>query len=224
MALPTRAGDSVHALSGRCCGRACAGCPGSWLRGRLPTGRCPLAPRTRLPTSRQRLQTGPAALRQHLLGQHAKAAVACVANWASAELGVFFDRAQDHVAARNVADIVRLVDADSSTKEEVDDALFEDAGRDRLGTLAGSYGTSVLATAFFRIFTVIVALELLLLSVGDFRGRRRFVPCSVRLFAIRSTARVLIYRACFFSPVDFGLLFLVVLLRFSSRVASPWSI
>lgn len=59
---------------------------------------------------------------QFLLGDGDQAGVPSVANGAVAELGVCRNRTKQDEGACNVGDLVRVVDADAATDEEIDDA------------------------------------------------------------------------------------------------------
>ena len=65
--------------------------------------------------------TIPSSLGQFLLRDGDQARVASVANGAVAELGVCRDWAKEDEGARNVGDLLRVVNADATTEEEVDD-------------------------------------------------------------------------------------------------------
>lgn len=69
-----------------------------------------------------------AGLREDLLGDGDQASIATIADGAVAKGCVGGDGTQKHVSAGDVADVVRVVDADTAAEKEVDDPFFEDSG------------------------------------------------------------------------------------------------
>ena len=73
--------------------------------------------------------------RQDLLGQRQESTIPYVLQRAFAEFGAERERPEHKIAAGNVLGSLRLLDIDSASEEEVDDALLEHRGRNLFRTL-----------------------------------------------------------------------------------------